>query len=85
MHTCVVVITLPSSAVLILTVLGWLFVQFSNEEESVDVAPPSQITGAISPVEMNSSQTKANSPSQLIARAIFSEITMSSSSTIPRH
>jgi hypothetical protein len=67
-YTCVVVTTIPPSAVLISTVLGWQSVQFSNEEESVDVAPPSQITGLISSAEVNSSPRKANLASTLIVR-----------------
>jgi hypothetical protein len=51
--------------------------QLSNEEESVEVAPPSQITGVIPSVEVNSSPRKANSAYPLIALAEISEITMS--------
>ncbi len=79
MHVCVVEITTLPSAVLISTVLGLQSVQFSNDEESVDVVPPSQVTvtGLMSTQEVNTSPRKANPAFLLIAHAIFSEMKMS--------
>ena len=75
----VVSITIPPSAVLILAILGRQSAQFSKEDVSVVVHPPSQIinldSGSL--FRSDSEPTAASSYFFVIARDSFSEMMMS--------